>query len=235
MDNFNVLHLYPETLKLNGESGNVLALLKRAELMGLSTSLSFSELGMPLPALRPHLIFIGSGVLSATLAAAEDLRAKGKQIHSWMSEGSKVLAVGTGFDLIAKELVLLDGTSVKGLALTNTSHTVTGKHLVGEVVLDSDFAGFINTDREISRGSDGFELGKVRKSDDSRLIDYLDGYTDGKVWASNVQGPLLPMNPHLADKIISSIFPKVKSSSELSELNLLASQARNAISARVSR
>jgi CobQ-like glutamine amidotransferase family enzyme len=63
----------------------------------------------------------------------------------------------------------------------------------------------------------------------------MDGYSDGKVWASNVQGPLLPMNPSLADEIISAIFPRVKISSELSELDLLASKARNAISARVSR
>jgi CobQ-like glutamine amidotransferase family enzyme len=235
MVKFKVLHLYPSTLKLNGESGNVLALLKRAELLGLDTSTSFSELGMSLPAIRPDLIFIGSGVQSATLAVAEDLLAKAQQIRRWVSEGSKVLAVGTGFDLISEELVLLDGTVVKGLALTNTRHRITGKHLVGEVVLESDFAGFINSDRSITRGSDGLALGKVKYSDESRLIGYLDGYSDGKVWASNVQGPLLPMNPHLADKIISAIFPKIKITSELSELDLLASKARNSISARISR
>lgn len=235
MDKFNILHMYPETLRLNGESGNVLALKKRAELLGLSTSISYSELDTPLPAQRPDLLFIGSGVQRATLAAAEDLLVKSKQILLWVAEGTKVLAVGTGFDLISKELVLKDGTSIKGLALTNTSHRITGKHLVGEVDLGSNFAGFINTDREISRSGVGLELGTVKSSDEVGLIGYLDGYSDGKVWASNVQGPLLPMNPTIADDIISAIFPRVKISSELSELDLLASKARNAISARVSR
>jgi CobQ-like glutamine amidotransferase family enzyme len=230
-----ILHLYPETLRLNGESGNVLALTKRAESLGISTSVVAADIGAALPTERPDLIFIGSGTLSATMVAGKNLLTKVEQIHRWVAEGTKVLAVGTGFDLISKELVLEDGTRLPGVALTNTSHRVTGKHLVGEVVLGSKFAGFINSDREISRGKTGFELGTVQSSDEPKLVGYVDGYTDGKVWASNVQGPLLPMNPHLADAILMAVFPKLKFGAELKPLDELAAKARRAISARVGR
>ena len=235
MAEFVILHLYPETLRLNGESGNVLALTKRAESLGISTSVVTSDVNAPLPVKRPDLIFVGSGTLGATLVAGKDLSKKDAQIHRWVAEGTKVLAVGTGFDLISKELVLEDGTRVPGLALTNTSHRVTGQHLVGEVVLGPNFAGFINSDREISRGDNGFEIGIVQSSDEPKLVGYVDGYSDGKVWASNVQGPLLPMNPHLADAILSSVFPKLKFGNELKTLVELAAKARKAISARVGR
>lgn len=233
MAKFVILHLYPETLRLNGESGNVLALTKRSQSLGISTSVVSADIDAALPTKRPDLIFIGSGTLSATMVAGKDLLSKDAQIHRWVAEGTKVLAVGTGFDLISKELVMEDGTRLPGLSLTNTSHRVTGKHLVGEVVLGPKFAGFINSDREISRGDDGFELGIVQSSDEPRLVGYVDGYTDGKVWGSNVQGPLLPMNPHLADAILLSVFPKLEFGSELKPLDVLSAKARKAISARV--
>ena len=235
MAKFEILHLYPETLKLNGEAGNVLALSKRAETLGIVTTVFTSEIGSPLPSSRPDVVFLGSGTLSATLAAAADLLTKREQIQIWVSEGSKVLAVGAGFDLISKQLVLADGTEVTGLSLTNTSHRVAGQHLVGEVVLDTNFAGFINSNREVIRDEKGFELGIVQSSDEPKLVGYVDGYSDGKVWASNVQGPLLPMNPHLADEIILAVFPKIKIGSELKQFDDLAANARKAISNRVGR
>lgn len=233
MSNFTILHLYPETLRLNGELGNITALVKRAESFGLSSKVSRLELGGKLPKTRPNLIFIGSGTLSATKLAAADLIDKDQEIHRWIAAGTKLLAVGSGFDLAAKELELPDGEFLQGLGLTNTSHRVTSTHLVGEVVLDSGLAGFINSNRLIIRADSKFALGKVVSSDEAKLVGYVDGYYDGKVMASNVQGPLLPMNPKLADQLITSIFPKLPKPKGLTLLNSLASKARGAISNRV--
>ena len=232
MANLTLLHLYPKTLRLNGEAGNVLALEKRAELYGIKLTTKHLELGQLLPKVRPNLIFIGSGTLQATLAVAADLVSKDSQIHKWIAQGTKVIAVGSGFDLISQELILADASIIPGLALTNTTHRITGKHLVGEVVLGEDFAGFINTDREIIRGGD-LELGVVKHSDNPELVGYIDGYCDGKVWATNVQGPFLPMNPKFADAILASVSPQMVKSPKLKTLNDLAKKAREAISARV--
>ncbi|MEY4451857.1 MAG: hypothetical protein RLZZ380_978 [Actinomycetota bacterium] len=233
MANFSILHLYPETLKFNGEVGNVLALKERATKYGLSVTVRSAEISQALPKIRPSLVFIGSGTLQATLAAAGDLATKESQLHQWVAAGTKILAVGTGFDLIAQQLILLDGTAIRGLGMTNTTHSVTDEHLVGEVVISKDVAGFINTNREIVRGDVGFELGIVRASDEKKLVGYVDGYSDGKVWATNVQGPFLPMNPKFADEIIASICPNLPKVGSLKTLDGLAKKTRNAISARV--
>ncbi|MEN9608113.1 MAG: hypothetical protein RLZZ06_44 [Actinomycetota bacterium] len=233
MAEFRILHLYPETLRLNGERGNVAALKLRAELAGYSVKVSTLEVGESLPANRPHLIFIGSGTFSATKVAHADLAKKDLQIHAWIAQGLKVLAVGAGFDLVSKSLELPDGSVLEGLGLTNTEHKFAASYLVGEVWLSESFAGFVNSNRLIVRGAPGMELGIVRSSDNAGLVGYVDGYQDGKVMASNVQGPLLPMNPQLADRLLSWVFPKYVKPKTADTFDRLAKKARAAILARV--
>jgi CobQ-like glutamine amidotransferase family enzyme len=233
MAELRILHLYPDTLKLNGERGNVTALKFRAEKLGLTVRVLDVEIGSELPVKRPHIVFLGSGTLAATLVAAADLQGKGDQIHRWVVAGTKVLAVGSGFDLISQGLQLADGTFVQGLGLTNTTHTIEPNYLVGEVELTNGLAGFINSNRSIRRGIGVQQLGEVRASDAKALIGYIDGYSDGIVIASNVQGPLLPMNPKLADLLISWVYPKLTKAPSLKSIDLLATKARKAISVRV--
>lgn len=233
MASVSIVHLYPQVLKLNGERGNVDALSVRAAAFGTQLKVTSVEVGQALPKQRPALIFIGSGTMASTLHVVEDLRQKDLQIHRWIAQGTKVLAVGTGFDLVSQSLELLTGEIVLGLGLTNTNHRETGNHLVGEVVLDNGIAGFVNSDREINRGDIKQVLGRVVASDSQALVGLQDGYRDGKVWCSNVQGPLLPMNPQLADEILNAIGIVGKTTTGLRKLNDLASKARKAISGRV--
>lgn len=235
MPNLLILHLYPETLRLNGETGNILALKVRAQEFGLNVRVVKLAVGEQLPNKRPDVIFLGSGTITAMKVAAKDLAEKDIQIHKWVALGTKVLAVGAGFDLISQEIELPSGEVIRGLGLTNTYHQITGTYLVGEVVLNNGLAGFINSDRNIRRADSKLELGVVTSSDESRLVGHVDGYRDGKVMASNVQGPLLPMNPKLADELIGWIFPKLAKPKSLQKFDLLAGKSRKAISIRVGR
>ena len=233
MAELRITHLYPDTLRLNGEVGNLMALKQRAEQSGITVRISRVEIGQALPTKRPHIIFIGSGTLGATKAAQTDLASRANLIHKLIALGTKVLAVGTGFDLISQRLHLPDGSTLEGLGLTNTTHSVTGNHLVGEVWVSESFAGFINSDREIVRGASGQELAVVKYSDNDALVNYVDGYQDGKVMASNIQGPLLPMNPKLTDQLLGWVFSKEDLGRPSPKLVLLAKQARAAILGRV--
>lgn len=233
MSNLSILHLLPKTLKLNGEAGNVAALNARASSAGISVRIELCDLTDSLPSRRPEIIFIGSGTISATLAAAEYLSRNKNLLLTWVSEGSTVVAVGSGFDLIAKAFTLETGASVLTLGLTDTSHSETDKHLVGEVVLDNGQAGFINSDRRIIRDRDDLAFGTVASSDEPALLGYQDGYRFGNIWASNVQGPWLPMNPEIADEILTSQISGYHPSPEMELISDLARKARLAISARV--
>jgi CobQ-like glutamine amidotransferase family enzyme len=234
LSNLTILHLLPKTLKLNGEAGNVAVLNTRASSAGISVRVELCDLTDSLPSRRPEIIFIGSGTISATLAAAEFLTLNRDLLLTWVSEGSSVVAVGSGFDLISNSFTLESGASVPTLGLTDTSHYETNKHLVGEVVLENSAAGFINSDRRISRKDENYAFGLVVSADDKALVGYLDGYRAKNIWASNVQGPWLPMNPEIADEILSSQIGGYQPSSEMLEISDLSEQARLAISRRVS-
>ncbi len=233
MNKLTILHVLPKTLKLNGEAGNVAVLKTRASSSGVLVHVEVCELNDPLPSSRPDIIFIGSGTISATVAAAEFIRTNKDLILRWVSEGSAVVAVGSGFDLIAKTFTLESGVSVPTLELTDTSHWETNRHLVGEVVLDNGQAGFINSDRRITRENNGSTFGVVSASVEKELVGYQDGYRAANVWASNVQGPWLPMNPEIADEILASQLSQYQPSREMLEISDLAKKARAAISARV--
>ena len=234
MSKFTILHLYPKTLHLNGEIGNVLALVERGKSHGLEMLVQTCELNEALPSKRPDLIFIGSGILSALKVAAVDLAAKSKSLIDWENAGTKVMAVGAGFDLISQGLELESGQTLFGLGLTSTKHRVTKDHLVGEVVTDSGLAGFINWNRAITRTAESSTVGTVVASDNDRLVGYLDGYREGNIFATNIQGPFLPMNPSVADQLLG--FADSNSANErLDTLDALAEKARAAISRRVNR
>jgi CobQ-like glutamine amidotransferase family enzyme len=234
LSSLKILHLLPNTLKLNGEAGNVAVLAARAVSAGIETQVEACDLNDSFPLLRPDIIFIGSGTTSATLAAAEHLRVNRDQLLRWVSEGSTVVAVGSGFDLISNHFTLENGDSVPTLRLTDTSHFETHEHLVGEVVLENHAAGFINSDRRITRKDGTCAFGTVVSSDDEALVGYLDGYRAKNIWASNVQGPWLPMNPQIADEILSSQISGYQASSEMLKISDLSEKARLAISRRVS-
>ncbi|MEO0313276.1 MAG: hypothetical protein RL140_506 [Actinomycetota bacterium] len=232
MPKFNILHLYPTTLHLNGEAGNVVALLERGKELGLELEVHSTELNENLPSTRPDLVFIGSGILSAVKVAAVDLEAKAKTLTQWSNAGTKVLAVGAGFDLISQGLEIESGHTLFGLGFTNTKHRLTNDHLVGEVVTDSGLAGFINWNREITRTNQSSPMGTVVSSDNNRLVGYVDGYISGNIFATNIQGPFLPMNPSVADQLLG-VSDTNASNERLATLDSLAEKARAAISRRV--
>lgn len=234
MARFALLHLYPTTLHLNGEVGNVVAITERGKSLGVEVTVQSAELNEALPKARPDLIFIGSGILSAVRVASVDLKAKAQEILEWVQAGTKVLAVGAGFDLISKGLEVEPGQTLFGLALTDTTHRVTANHLVGEVVTDNGLAGFFNWNREIQRDSIENAFSTVISSDNPNLIGYIDGYRSGNILATNVQGPFLPMNPSVADDLLGISIESAKPV-RIMTLDELAQNAREAISRRVNR
>lgn len=230
MAELHITHLYPETLRLNGEAGNITALTKRANWSGLSVEVTPVELGHKLPK-RTDILFIGSGTLSATRLAADALQKHQREITS---ADYRVLAVGSGWDLISEHFSA-EGDAIATLGLTPTNHTSTSVHLVGEVVIGdgaNPLAGFINSDRVITGLDVTTALGRIEASDDARLVGTLEGYRSGRILAARLQGPLLPMNPSLADDLLTSVLGSSYQSTAV-RADDHAHQARLAIASRL--
>ena len=194
-----VVHLYPRELGINGDAGNVLALRRRAEWRGIETRLVEVGAGDDLPD-TAHLVHIGSGPASARQPLHSDVARHAARLREWAAAGAPFLAIAAGWQLLGREVTELDGTVSPGAGVYPSTAQVSATRTVSEVAGTSELgeiAGFINfgADYTVDAGVAPFAT-------------LASGATDGLVAAdlvaTNLHGPLLPMNPVWADRLLDA-------------------------------
>lgn len=195
-----VVHLYPRELGINGDVGNVMALQKRAQWRGMPITVHDHEVGGTLPA-EAHLVHIGSGPVSGQDAVRDDLGRVTPQLRAWAAAGVPFLAIAGGWQLLGRELVALDGTVSAGAGVFPTRAVLTTERRVGEVVA-GDIAGFENhgSVTELLDGAEPF----VQITHREGAAPGPDGVVVGSSIGTNLHGPLLPMNPTVADRLLAA-------------------------------
>jgi len=181
-----ILHLYPRELGINGDVGNVMALVKRAEWQGLEARVVDHEVGAELPA-EAHLVHIGSGPASGQDLVLDDLHRIAPRLREWATSGVPFVAIAAGWQLLGRSFERPDGSVVDGAAVFPTESRVTAKRVVREV-WTKDAAGFENH-------------GSTTTSNDPGFVWPVSRF--GGSLATNLHGPFLPMNPGFADELLA--------------------------------
>lgn len=246
MSGLRVLHLYARALGINGDAGNVLALRQRLQWRGLSAEVVTVEAGEPAPR-DVDLVHIGSGPRSARDALLGDVRERAEQLRAWAASGVPLIGIGAGFHLLSRSIVLLDGTALQGAdVLPVTIHDVTTR-TVGEALgmpaAGRRVAGYLNhavdVDRheieplvELERAPAVVSDSTARSSSEGVRADHLVG--------THLHGPVLPMNPWIADELLSAALarhdqPLPPADERVREVDEHARRARAAIAARLGR
>ncbi len=206
MTTITIVQLYPDLLGITGDRGNVEVLSARAGYAGHHADVAMVGIGQDAPA-SADVIVIGNGPLSALRTVREDLSARREWLAAQIDAGAAVLAVGGGAELLSEGIDLLDGTSVPGLGLVPARVARTRQRRVGYVVAetpDGRLVGFEDHASEwsLTAGADpGLRYGRVVAGNGGFADGYETLHQDG-VYATNVQGPVLPLNPQLADAIL---------------------------------
>ncbi|GAA1912244.1 type 1 glutamine amidotransferase [Microbacterium aoyamense] len=203
MTTLRIVQLYPDLLGITGDRGNVDVLATRARLAGHDVVVESVGLGDPSPA-EADVIVIGNGPLSAVRAVRDDLAARSAWLSAKRSGGASLFAVGGGAELLTEGIDLLDGTSVDGLGMLAARVTRTRTRKVGYVVaetVDGRLVGFEDHASEWSVPDAAARYGRVAAGVGGIAGGFETVAVDG-VWATNVQGPALPLNPQLADAIL---------------------------------
>lgn len=209
-----IAQLYPDTLGITGDRGNVRALHVRLERAGATVDVQPVGIGEDLPS-DLDILVIGNGPLSAMRGVHTDLMARGDRIRAHVADGGALLAVGAGAELLSRGVTTLDGETVEGLGIFDASVARTRTRKVGYIIVDTAVGrviGFEDHASEWSLADTAHGYGRVAFGHGGFAVPEGDDRPGrgeivrvANAIATNVQGPMLPLNPELSREIIAGV------------------------------
>jgi CobQ-like glutamine amidotransferase family enzyme len=206
-----LLALYPEQMNIYADRGNLLFLQRRCEWRGIGFRYSAAGPGEALDPTEHDLIYIGGGQDRDQVLVAEDmLRTKRDAIASAVEDGSALLAVCGGYQLLGHRYQLGE-ESIPGLGVADLE-TVRkpGPRLIGNISIEVDLgdasrvlAGFENHGGRTYLGTGAIPLGRVLHGHGNNGDDGREGVRRLNMVGTYLHGPLLPKNAWLADRLIA--------------------------------
>jgi CobQ-like glutamine amidotransferase family enzyme len=240
MTGLRILHLYPRELGINGDVGNVTALVERARWRGVDAEVLHHEVGDSLPD-SVDIVHIGSGPLSSQRVVLEDVQRIAATLQEWRDAGVPILAIAGGWQLLGSEIVTADGERLPGAGVFPTSVQLGAERHVGEMIVrttDGVLAGFENhSARTILQG--GEPLGTVLSGVGNGDAEHCEGVQVEAAIGTHLHGPVLPMNPALADRMLATALARsgdptsLTAVSEVRSVDGYAANARRAIADRL--
>jgi CobQ-like glutamine amidotransferase family enzyme len=207
MSGIRIVRLYPADLDFGGDRGNVEALLLRAQRAGLEVEFAThgvgdGEIG------RADLLVLGTGPASVLDRVLADARQHRDELASLIAGGTPVLAIGAGAEILGGSIATLDGTVHEGLGVIPLSAVRNRERRIGYVIADSPAGELVGFEDHASRwtaGGGAEAFGSVRVG--QGIVQFGDrwsvGFRSGDVFALQLQGPLLPLNPAMTDLLLS--------------------------------
>jgi lipid II isoglutaminyl synthase (glutamine-hydrolysing) len=200
-------HLYPDYLNIYADRGNVAVLAERARVRGHELDVVAIGMGDPVPA-GIDLFYIGGGQDREQGLVAPDLAAKAHALSEAVDGGSVVLAVCGGYQLLGRFYQDVSGSELPGVGLLPLQTVAGARRMIGDVLLDCQWAGQTLAGFENHAGrtilDPGAEpLGRVVSGFGNDGASGAEGCRQGRVYGTYLHGPLLPRNPWFADRVLS--------------------------------
>ena len=195
-----IVQVYPELLGTYGDGGNGLVLRERARRRGFEVDLVRANMDGALPA--GDLYLLGGGE-DGPQRLAVSLLAKTRFSHR-VDDGAMVFAVCAGLQMLGTSFSVHGDDEYVGLGVVDAVTRRAPSRAVGDLVTTVDgtvMVGFENHGGETTIGSGVTPFATVTRGrgNDGRI----DGFRAGRVWATYAHGPVLALNPWLADAVLA--------------------------------
>lgn len=230
--NFTIGYLYGDLMNIYGDTGNIIALKKRAEWRGISVKVKVKSLKSKIKPKECDLFFFGGGQDQQQEIVAKDLQKKAKIIKSEIARGVPLLSVCGGYQLLADYYKPHKGPKLPGISLFPAYTLASYDRMIGNIVVDSMFGNLVGFENHsgktyLKRGS--LPFGMVIKGFGNNGLDKTEGCIYKNAIGCYMHGSLLPKNPKLADWLIKKALEvKYKREINLEPLNdSLELQAHN--------
>ncbi|AJM77645.1 type 1 glutamine amidotransferase [Rathayibacter toxicus] len=198
--------LAPDALDSNGDAANARVLAARAHWSGCDAAvLALRESVDPMT--RPDILVVGTGAEQDLPGVLTLLNELGSSLHGWVADGTEIVAVGAGWELLAESFTTASGV-VEGIglfpgrAVSSTSTERVSDDLVVESA-DGVLIGFENHVRRMEGFSAEQALGRVLYGVGNG--NGTEGYRSGALLGTHLHGPVLAKNPILADAILRRV------------------------------
>jgi CobQ-like glutamine amidotransferase family enzyme len=231
-----ILELYPEHLAINGDMGNVRVLRRRLELAGYEVEHLVHNPGDALPA-KPDFVTIGSGPGSALAALADDVLLIGGTLRDWVADGVPLLAVAGGYHLLGTALTLSSGTIQGAKVFEVTTDATASRVVTGCFAIDTSLGRLIGIENHgalTTLGAAQEPLGSTGSGRGNNGTGSEGAWTRNAI-GTHSHGPVLAMNPVLADHLIRTALDRrglgYETGSEHAKLDDLALQTRRLLAA----
>ena len=207
------LHLFPSQLGLNGETGNLDCLVQRLKWVGIDSSVKIYD-GSGSMETDFDAVFIGSGTLAGALEALEMIEGHATKLRELAESGTPFLALGLGWEILGESIELMDGRTVAGVGVfPSRSVRVSERASAESYGFDNNgelTTGYANHSAEIELLNDAKALVSLKagfgnSSRQSAKQRSDEGVLEGNLMAARLNGPLLPLNPHLADAFLKLV------------------------------
>jgi CobQ-like glutamine amidotransferase family enzyme len=204
-------HLYPDYLNIYADRGNIAVLADRAARRGHELDVAPIGLGEPIRAGTHDLLYIGGGQDREQALVSGDLAGKAEGVREAVEDGTAVLAVCGGYQLLGRFYRDRLVGELPGAALFPL-HTIAGeRRMIGDVLLECELdpgvrrtvAGFENHAGRTYLDPEAAPLGRVVAGFGNDGESGLEGCRLGRAIGTYLHGPLLPRNPWLTDWLLA--------------------------------
>ena len=201
-------HLYPDYLNIYADRGNIAVLSTRATARGHELDVRAISMGDEVPLGEIDLFYVGGGQDREQALVAADLLEKGPALRDAVDAGAAFLAVCGGYQLLGRFYRDVKGEELPGIGLLPL-HTVAGsRRMIGDVLLECDWAGRTLAGFENHAGrtylDEGAEpLGRVVAGFGNDGDSGYEGCRRIRAYGTYLHGPLLPRNPWFADRVLA--------------------------------
>ena len=212
MYSLKICHLFPDTLNLYGDRGNILCMKKRLEWRGIEATVTGVSLGEKFNPDDYDIYFIGGGQDFEQSVLLSDLKnGKGEAIKRAASEEKVFLAICGGYQLLGQYYKTWDGKQLDFLGAIDVYTVGEKKRMVGDFMFKLgeedggyEIVGFENHSGLTYLGESVRPLGRIISGSGNNGHDKTEGARYKNVFASYSHGPLLPKNPQLCDHILKT-------------------------------
>ncbi|NEQ99639.1 MAG: glutamine amidotransferase [Cyanothece sp. SIO2G6] len=222
-----ITHLYPDYLNLYGDLGNIIALKRRCEWLGIDYQVHLLNLGDTAIPEQADLYFMGGGQDQDQVRVIDDFHTlKRDAIQADTLNGVVFLGVCGGYQLMGNTFLMGNGEETKGLGIIDLETKAPGPNVkqrcTGNLIVEilpeiyQEMQAIYTKPKTIPQTLVGFEnhSGQTYLGDGVRpLAKTISGFGNSaeakyegarfkNTFGSYMHGSLLPKNPHFADYLI---------------------------------